>query len=46
MILGVFFLTGAAIAFVLSFNVRPESPWRALVGFDDETVKSLGGKRR
>jgi hypothetical protein len=26
--------------------VKPESPWRALVGPDDETLNSLGGRRR
>src|SRR4029077_14609636 len=45
-ILGVFFLAGAVVAFLLSFYVRPESPWRALVGFDDETLKTVGFKPR
>jgi hypothetical protein len=45
-LLGVFFLAGAAVTFVLSFFVKPESPWRAVVGLDDETLKSLGGRRR
>jgi hypothetical protein len=45
-ILGACFLTGAVVAFVLSFYVRPESPWRALVGFDDETLKTVGFKPR
>jgi hypothetical protein len=45
-LLGVCFLAGAAVTFVLSFFVKPESPWRAVVGLDDETLKSLGGRRR
>ena len=45
-ILGVFFLAGAGVAFLLSFYVRPESRWRALVGFDDETLKTVGFKPR
>jgi hypothetical protein len=45
-ILGICFLTTAVVAFLLSFYVRPESPWRALVGFDDETLKTVGFKPR
>jgi anti-sigma factor RsiW len=45
-LLGVCFLAGAVVTFVSSFYVKPESRWRALVGLDDETLKSLGGKRR
>ena len=45
-ILGFFFLAGAVVAFLLSFYVRPESRWRALVGFDDETLKTVGFKPR
>ena len=45
-LLGVCFLAGAVVTFVLSFYVKPESPWRGLVGLDDETLKSLGRSRR
>jgi hypothetical protein len=40
------FRAGAVVTFVSSFYVKPESPWRALVGPDDETLNSLGGRRR
>jgi hypothetical protein len=39
---GVIFVAGAVVCFVASFFVKPESPWRALVGLDDETLKSVG----
>jgi len=50
-ILGAFFCLGAVVCLAASFFVKPESPWRALVGLDDETLKSIdfsnrkGGRR-
>jgi hypothetical protein len=41
-LLGVIFLAGAVVCFIASFFVKPESPWRSLVGLDDETLKSVG----
>jgi hypothetical protein len=43
-ILGVCFLIGAAVTFVASFFVTPDSKWRALLGLDDETLKASGLK--
>jgi hypothetical protein len=45
-ILGVCFLTTALVSFLLSFYFRPESRWRTLMGFDDETLKTVGFKPR
>ena len=46
-VIGVCFLAGAVLCFAASFFVTPESRWRALVGLDDETLKSVGlGRRR
>ena len=40
-LIGVCFILGAVVCFGASFFVKPESRWRALVGLDDETLKSV-----
>ena len=40
-LIGVCFILVAVVCFGASFFVKPESRWRALVGRDDETLKSL-----
>ena len=40
-LIGVCFVVGAVVCFGASFFVKPESRWRALVGLDDETLKSV-----
>jgi hypothetical protein len=45
-LLGVCFLLGAVVSFAASFYVTPDSPWRALVSLDDETLDSIGFRRR
>ena len=48
LVIGVCFALGAALTFAVSFFVTPDSPWRALVGLDDETLRTVGwrGDRR
>ena len=40
-LIGVCFTLAGVVCFGASFFVRPESRWRALVGLDDETLKSV-----
>jgi hypothetical protein len=40
-LIGVCLILGAVVCFGASFFVKPESRWRALVGLDDETLKSV-----
>ena len=45
-ILGVLFGVAAVLVFALSFRVKPDSWWRDLAGLDDESLKSVGFRRR
>jgi hypothetical protein len=45
-LIGICFHLGAAVCFGASFFVKPESSWRAFIGLDDETLKSVQYRRR
>lgn len=45
-ILGVCFGVAAVVVFALSFYVTPGSWWRGVAGLDDESLDSLGLRRR
>ena len=45
-LLGAGFLLSAVVLFVASFDATPDAPWRTCVGLDDETLTSIGCRRR
>jgi hypothetical protein len=46
LVLGVCFAVAAVVVFALSFRVKPDSWWRAAAGLDDDTLASVGYRRR
>lgn len=45
-ILGVTFGIAAILVFILSFRITPDSWWRGVAGLDDDSLRSVGLRRR